>query len=87
MEGMRNRYSIVSYAPLGDRHEIATLWGLDRNHEAGLSLAGMVAGVSVGGEGDGMVETAKRHACLLGEYVDLLRNDEHIATVGPEGAL
>ncbi len=80
----RSMYEVVAF-PKGERRVVATLWGLDENGEAMVQIAAMTAGVPAGTEAQGMVNAAQKIAERRGEFVDLMRDGQHIATVGPEG--
>lgn len=78
-------YTIVAY-PKGARTVVATLHGFSKRSDDMLAFAAMRAGVSVGSEVEGVVIHAQTQAKVRGEYVDVYRDDDqHIATVGPEG--
>jgi len=81
---MASVYTIVAFLN-GVCTTIATLHGLD--DDSGVELAARISGVPEGSEADGIISAAQRHARLRGEYVDVLRDGEHIATVGAEGAV
>lgn len=80
----RTEYQIVAY-PHGERTVVATLYGLNDYNKLQLEVAARVAGVSIGDDTEPMIKAAQVQAQMRDEYVDLLRDGDHIATVGPEG--
>jgi hypothetical protein len=79
-------YTLVAF-PHGERTVVATLHGNDRNSEAVVVMGALRAGVPVGSEVDGIVRHAQTQAKVRGEYVDVLRNGSHIATVDAHGPI
>ena len=84
-------YHVVGY-PKGKREVIATLHGLSRMREDNVRVAAMRAGVDYGTEAEGIINHVISVHHLRADvsgfhYVDVLRNGDHIATVGLEGVI
>jgi hypothetical protein len=79
-------YTIEAF-PKGERTTVATLHGTHQSRDHDLAYAAMRANVSVGSELDGIVAHAQTQAKVRGEYVDVLREGQHIATVDAHGPI
>lgn len=82
----RAKYEVVAF-PKGERKVVATMWGLNPKDESHLALVAIMVATTSGAEADAMVRHTQGIAASRDEFVDLNRNGDCIATVGPDGPL